>query len=265
MNLLDINNLKKEDIYRIWEGISGGVPEKQQGNIAWSFEGNGIRTRTTFIQAFQRLGLSYIELPNFLKTDESVQDLAGYMDPFYSMYIIRDNDHKRMVEFARSTERPVINAMSSEAHPCEVLTDAYYLESKYDSLQQLSILLWGPLTNVFKSWHSLAEVLGLKITHFCPKEQRRTNDAVIYPESPNGQYDVVVTDAWPGDFSDEEYALSLNKLLELGNPEMLPTPPVTVGEEILFSPSHYDKFSGYAQKRLLLPAQEAIIAHLLRS
>ena len=265
MKLLDINNLDKEDIYQIWEGVSEEGSRKHKGNIAWSFEGNGIRTRTTFIQAFQRLGLSYVELPNFLKTGESVQDLAGYMDPFYSMYIIRDNSHERMVEFANSTERPIINAMSSEAHPCEVLTDAFYLESKYGSLQQLRILLWGPATNVFKSWHSLAEVLGLNLIHYCPKEQHNTQNGVIYTDSPNDRYDVVITDAWPSSFSDEKYALSQNKLIDLDSPELLPTPPVTVGKELLFVPSSYDKFAGYSQKKLLLPVQKSIVSHMLQS
>jgi ornithine carbamoyltransferase len=171
INLLDITSLEKDDIHNIWAIASEGKVREIKGNIAWSFEGNGIRTRTTFIQAFQNLGLSYVELPNFLKTGEPVQDLAGYMDSFYSMYIIRDNDHKKMVEFSSSTERPVINAMSSEAHPCEVLTDAYYLNSKYDSLQRLRILLWGPVTNVFKSWQSLSKILGLNLPHYCLPRQ----------------------------------------------------------------------------------------------
>jgi ornithine carbamoyltransferase len=265
INLLDITSLEKDDIHNIWAIASEGKVREIKGNIAWSFEGNGIRTRTTFIQAFQNLGLSYVELPNFLKTGEPVQDLAGYMDSFYSMYIIRDNDHKKMVEFSSSTERPVINAMSSEAHPCEVLTDAYYLNSKYDSLQRLRILLWGPVTNVFKSWQSLSKVLGLNLTHYCPVEYHQSGNGVIYSSDLTGKYDVVITDAWPAGFSDEKYSLSLSTLTKLGTPELLPTPPVTLGKELLFPLSSYDEFSGYSQKSLLLTVQEAIIYYMLKS
>lgn len=265
IKLLDISSLEIDDIHNIWAIASDGEARKITGNIAWSFEGNGIRTRTTFIQAFQNLGLSYVELPNFLKTGEPVQDLAGYMDSFYSMYIIRDNNHKKMAEFAKATKRPVINAMSSEAHPCEVLTDAYYLHSKYGSLQELRILLWGPTTNVFKSWHSLSKVLGFNLTHFCPQEYHESGNGVTYSSSLVGKYDVVITDAWPSGFSDEKYSLSLSALAKLGSPELLPTPPVTLGKELLFSLSSYDKFTGYSQKSLLLTVQKAIIYYLLKN
>ena len=264
-NLLDINHLEKSDIYQIWKGASEEKPKKQERNIAWSFEGNGIRTRTTFIQAFQKLGLAYIELPNLLKTDESVQDLAGYLDSFYAMYVIRDNNHERMTAFAAATTRPVINAMSSKAHPCEVLTDAFYLDSKYDDLQTLRILLWGPSTNVFQSWYSLSTVLDLNLTHYCPKEYHNAESPVVYSDELNGQFDVVITDGWPTGFSDQKYTLTQLLLTELGSPELLPTPPVAVGEELLFSPSSYDNFAGYNQKKLLLSVQESIINYLLTS
>ncbi len=263
IKLLDINNLKQSDILQIWGNVSREPIKKCEANIAWSFEGNGIRTRTTFIQAFQRLGLSFVELPNFLKTGESVQDLAGYMDAFYDMYIIRDSNHKRMVEFAGATRRPMINAMSSEAHPCEVLTDAYYLHSKFGDLASLRILLWGPLTNVFTSWYSLSEALNFNLTHFCPKEYHCERSSVSYAENLVGQYDVVITDAWPSGFFDEKYSLSQENLLKIGEPELLPTPPVNLGKELLFVPSDYRKFSGYNQKNLLLPVQESIIAFML--
>ncbi|MCJ8298700.1 MAG: hypothetical protein MJK13_07170 [Pseudomonadales bacterium] len=265
IKLLDINNLEKEDIYQIWKGASEGVARSDKGNIAWSFEGNGIRTRTTFIQAFQQLGLSYVELPNFLKTSESVQDLAGYMDSFYSMYVLRDNNHARMLEFANATTRPVINAMSSEAHPCEVLTDAFYLQSKYDSLPELRILLWGPVTNVFKSWYSLSAVLNLNLTHICPQNYHDSKNHVVYCDDINGQFDVVITDAWPTGFCDEKYTLTQRILMDLGCPELLPTPPVTVGNELMFTAQTYPKFAGYAQKQLLLPVQQSIISYLLKN
>ena len=265
IKLLDIGNLTKDDIYNIWRISSEGKTEHVQANIAWSFEGNGIRTRTTFLQAFKNLGISYVELPNFLKTGESVKDLAGYMDSFYSMYIIRENKHSNLAEFSKFTSKPVINAMSSEAHPCEVLADACYLNSKYESIRNIKILLWGPTTNVFKSWHSLANVLGLNITQFCPKSFHELKSEVTFTDYICGECDVVITDSWPSEFSDNNYSLSLSTLAKLGNPELLPTPPVTVGKEVLFELSEYARFSGYSQKKHLLTVQQALIFYMLKS
>ena len=81
MKLIQINDLSAQDIRSIWSlATKPSTPVK--GNVAWSFEGNGIRTRTTFIQAFRELNLSFVELPNFLKTNERVADLAGYLIRF---------------------------------------------------------------------------------------------------------------------------------------------------------------------------------------
>lgn len=265
IKLLDIDNLKSDDIYQIWKNVSN-INNKEYAantNIAWSFEGNGIRTRTTFIQSFQELGLNYVELPNFLKTSESMQDLAGYMDSFYSMYVIRDNNNQKMTDFASATTKPVINAMSSEAHPCEVLTDAYYLTTKFQAIQDIRILLWGPVTNVFKSWHSLSKVLNLNITHFCPMEEHCKTDNINYTEQLTGKYDVIITDAWPSNFSNCKYRLSEDHLLEIGKPILLPTPPVSMGKELDFSPNNSPYFAGYTQKALLLSVQKTIIQHLL--
>ena len=263
LKLLDIDNLEKDDIYKIWRNVTDNAGREFEANIAWSFEGNGIRTRTTFIQAFQKLGVNYVELPNFLKTGESVQDLAGYMDSFYSMYVVREANHQRLEEFSAATTKPVINAMSGEAHPCEVLTDAYYLSLRFESLQDIRILLWGPVTNVFKSWHSLSSVLDLNITQCCPREYHQDKKGISYTEHITGEYDVVVTDAWPAGFSDEKYCLSEHRLREMGNPILLPTPPVIVGSELQNSLCDIANFVGYRQKALLLPVQIEIISYLL--
>ncbi len=263
IKLLDVDDLTASDIAAIWQQVDGGAAPKLNGNVAWSFEGNGIRTRTTFVQAFQQLGLNYVELPNFLKTAESAQDLAGYMDPFFDLYVIRDRNHVRLAEFAQATTKPVINAMSAEAHPCEVLTDAYYLESTFESIQDVRILLWGPTTNVFKSWHSLSRVLDLNLTHYCPKSDHADNGRVTFIDSLAGTFDVVITDGWPSGFSDPTFTLSKSALNQMGDPILIPTPPVTVGNETDTSLDKIPHFVGYGQKELLLPVQKSIVEYLL--
>lgn len=263
LTLLDIDDLTQDDIHRVWDAVRAGEKRQLDANIAWSFEGNGIRTRTTFVQAFQSLGARYVELPNFLKTGESAVDLAGYMDQFYALYVIRESNHQRLTEFARATTRPVINAMSSQAHPCEVLADAYSLYSRYPSLSDLRVLLWGPMTNVFRSWHALAQVLGLDMTHYCPAEGHSDSSHVAYTDNVSGRFDVVVTDAWPEGFSDTQYTLDNDALADLGSPLVIPTPPVTVGNELAVPLGDLDNFVGYAQKQLLLPVQTELVHYLL--
>ena len=104
MKLLRLADLDGADVRAIWSLVASPV-KQLTGTVAWSFEGNGIRTRTTFIQAFRDLGLAFTELPNLLKTGERPRDLAGYLDPFYEMYVIRETDHARLEEFAAAKAR----------------------------------------------------------------------------------------------------------------------------------------------------------------
>lgn len=263
MSLIDISDLKLQDIQMIWQ-LARTLPESISGNVAWSFEGNGIRTRTTFINAFRSLGLSYTELPNFLKTTERVADLAGYLDSFYDIYVIRESNHARLREFSKVSRRPVINAMSSEGHPCEVLSDAGYIDAVLMPIVESQICLYGPPTNVFKSWHQLAQVLDIQIFHVCARSFHMQLPNVLFMDAPPEKADIVITDAWPKQHDDSATPLSLEILARMGNPRLLPTPPFSIGQELAFDPVTYSGFVGYKQKEWLLHVQIAILYFLLR-
>jgi ornithine carbamoyltransferase len=260
MNLLDVDDLSVTEIRAIWT-LAAAPPQHRSGTVAWSFEGNGIRTRTSFIQAFQQLGLAYVELPNLLKTSERASDLAGYLDPFYDMYVVRESHHERLREFAAASSRPVINAMSSAAHPCEVLSDAYYIDSNIRPIENAKIGLWGPPSNVFQSWWALAAVFGIKLHHFCGAEFHSHSAHVAFHSSPSDPVDILVTDGWPSEFNDAAWSLTSEHLARLGNPKLLPTPPFSIGKELGFDPISYEGFVGYDQKRALLSVQRAILMH----
>jgi len=264
MNLITLSELSPDSVGTIWRLVAGPDTELR-GHVAWSFEGNGIRTRTTFIQAFRDLRLAFTELPNLLKTAERACDLAGYLDPFYDLYVVRESNHQRLAEFAAASQRPVINAMSGAGHPCEVLTDAYYIDSALMPIRNARICLWGPTTNVLRSWHQLAQVLGLPwLHHVC---DARLHDATLpgvhFASEPPGPMDIVITDGWPSEAEAPGRPLTLADLERMGNPVLLPTPPFSIGRELAFDPVLYPRFTGYGQKQLLLPVQKAIIRHLL--
>ena len=264
MNLIDISDLQPSDIHEIWkraEEPSGSL----SGTVGWSFEGNGVRTRTSFIQAFRELGLTPIELPNLLKTDERLMDLAGYLDEFYQLYVIRESNHEQLRAFANCSSRPVINAMSKDSHPCEVLTDAFALQKRLGPLSGLRTCLWGPPSNVFRSWHQMAQLMKLQIWHACERRYHNPTEAfVTYTEHPVSPMDVIITDSWASSLTSEpgpEWSLSLEVLRELNMPILLPTPPFFVGKELALDPTTYPNFIGYAQKAMLIRVQRAIVTY----
>lgn len=268
--LIRMSDLRAEDLLAIWQLArqahapwTGGAMPRQP--VAWSFEGPGTRTRTSFLQAFGQLGLGWIELPGLLKTTERPSDLAGYLDPFYSLYVVRESDHARLQAFAQASRRPVVNAVSSQGHPCEVLTDAFSIERLVGPLQGLRIGLWGPVTNVFRSWHELAQVLGLRLQHFCPPPWRGEGAAAVqWHETAATPVDLLVTDGWPAGFDDPAWSLTPQHLAALGQPRLLPTPPFHIGREWACDPVQQPGFLGHAQKHDLLPVQRALVAWLLQ-
>lgn len=263
MHLLRISDLRAADVETIWS-LAGQADAPAAGTVAWSFEGNGIRTRTTFVQAFRDLGLAFTELPNLLKTQERASDLAGYLDPFYDVYVIREANHARLAEFAAASRRPVVNAMSSQGHPCEVLADACHVHTALLPLQRARICLWGPTTNVLRSWHELAGVLGCTVRHVCDARFHEDIGHVTFTETADAPADVVVTDGWPEGAEDPRWSLTEQHLARMGHPVLLPTPPFSIGRELAFDPVAYPRFAGYEQKKLLLPVQKAILRHVLK-
>jgi ornithine carbamoyltransferase len=183
--------------------------------------------------------MEFTELPNLLKTEERVDDLAGYLDSFFDLYVIRDSNHQRLEAFAKASCRPVVNAMSANGHPCEVLTDA----------------------NVFRSWHQIATVLDLNITQVCEERFHEQHPSIEFRTEAPSHVDVVITDSWPAGVDHSALALSSQHLSAMGSPALLPTPPFTIGRELLLDPVVYQGFVGYQQKRLLLPVQKAILRY----
>src|SRR5215210_3905521 len=122
-DLLSIAALSSTDIESIFhlarELKNGYLPSFAGLTSAFSFEGNSLRTRATFLKGMAALNLTAIELPNLLKTKEEKTDLAGYLDQWIDLYVIRESNHASLEAFTRASKRPVINAMSSQAHPCE--------------------------------------------------------------------------------------------------------------------------------------------------
>jgi len=250
--LLDTRSLTSESIERIWSLVPAVDTLDDIGPVAFSFQGSGTRTRTTFIEAIFHLGLQYIELPMILDTKERSQDLAGYLDPFYSLYIIRYHDHDRMSAFSDASQRPVINAMSSLEHPCEALSDAYWFQTTVKPLEQANIVLWGPPTNVLRSWENIARTCGANVNPVDKVSE-------VLPDN----VDLVVTDGWPSKHNDRNLSLTRGYLEKMGLPLLLPTPPFTIGKELDFDPTTYTNFSGYEQKLYLLKVQKAIIRYII--
>ncbi len=270
-NFIKIDDFSADEIQQIFDRADKADQLKFSADMAltacYSFEGNSLRTRATFIKALSELGITAIDIPNFLKTSEGVQHLSGYMDHWFDIYILRDRNHARMVSFAESTQRPMINAMSSDAHPCEVIADVYSVQKEKGDLKSLKFCIMGPPTNVLNSWQRIGKVLGLNFVHLLPEEYAEKHKADFYTtnrEEALRDADVILTDAWNSDFDDKSFQLTLNDL-KTANPDawVIPCPPFNVENEIHPEIIFSEYFAGYGQKKYLYHVQKALIYYLL--
>lgn len=69
--------------------------------------------------------------------------MIGYLENWADMVIVRHKDLNLMEEMARYSQIPIVNAMTSVNHPCEILADLYALSKKYANFYEKKYLLWG--------------------------------------------------------------------------------------------------------------------------
>jgi ornithine carbamoyltransferase len=271
-DLLSIRTLSVDTIHEIFHlarKLKNGYRPSFAGNTsAYSFEGNSLRTRATFLKAMARLEITAIELPNLLKTKEDKTALAHYLDQWVDLYVIRESQHQTLEAFAQASQQPVINAMSAQAHPCEVLSDAFFLWERIGNLQHLKVCLVGPTTNVLRSWRELCELLQIDYVQVCPPQTPSIpEDKMVHSfvEGIKGA-DVILTDHWPEGSFNSDYQVTLEKL-KFAAPHALviPCPPFDTTQEIHPEVIASPYFAGYEQKRDLYEVHQAILVYLLTS
>lgn len=96
--------------------------------IALFFPEGSIRTRVTFEKGVKELGGNTILFPpSALDKKEKLEDVIGYLENWADAVVIRHGDIGVVREVAEHASIPVINAMTSENHPCEILAE--FMES----------------------------------------------------------------------------------------------------------------------------------------
>jgi ornithine carbamoyltransferase len=269
-DLLSIRTLSVDIIQEIFylarKLKNGHQPSFVGITSAYSFEGNSLRTRATFLKALARLGITAIELPNLLKTDEDKSYLAHYLDQWIDLYIIRESQHKILELFAQESQRPVINAMSTQAHPCEVLSDAFFLWERFGNLRQLKVCLVGPVTNVLRSWRELCELFQIEYVQVRPRQEQHVAEEKVTHSLVEGiqAANVILTDRWSAGSFDMEYQLTLEKLkFSAPHALVIPCPPFNTTQEIHPEVIASPYFAGYEQKQDLYAVHQAILVYLL--
>ena len=130
------------------------------------FEKSSTRTRLSFEAGMQQLGGSAIYLntrDSQLGRGEPVEDAAQVISRMSDIVMIRTFEQEIIERFARNSRVPIINGLTNEYHPCQILADIYtYIEHR-GSIKGKTVAWIGDSNNVCNTWLQAAEVFGFNV------------------------------------------------------------------------------------------------------
>ena len=193
------SRFKAGEIYRPFEGKV----------LAVLFEKASTRTRVSFEAGMAQLGGTSIYLNTSetqLKNEESIEDTARAVSRMVDLVMIRTGPHSRLEAFAKESDVPVINGLTNDSHPCQVMGDILTFIEKRGAIEGAVVTWIGDANNVLYSWLSAASILGFKVHISAPPgysinpTQVPDNDACydffLSPEEAAEGADLVTTDNW---------------------------------------------------------------------
>lgn len=273
-SLVFTDDFSKEEIYEIFKLADKFVDDVSRvkylegKTVVLFFPESNIRTRVTFEKGIQELGGETILFPpEALDKKEKIQDVIGYLENWVDAIVVRHSDIEIVKSMAKHARIPVINAMTSENHPCEIITDLYALSKLRKDIEKKKFLFVGARGNIGNTWKAASELMGFELVQCCPvgyeidniKCYTNIDEAVI------GK-DIICTDSVPSKAKEDfkEYQITLQHMQKANQGAILnPCPPFFRGEEVSEDVINSDYFVGYGFKKCLITVQQAILCYLL--
>ena len=279
MHLLRIEDLKSEQINEIFVLADflkiTPKPYLTGKTIVCFFPEASIRTRIAFEKGIKQLGGECILIPSItLEKKEALKDVVSYIECFADAIVIRCDNQEVILEISKYAKVPVVNAMTKNDHPCEVLADLYSIRNRREHYQDLEYTFVGPIGNISRSWMEMAKVMNLKFNHVCTKEhQIKENDCnynfyTMLEEDLLKRSDIILTDSIPNELKTEDYIhhyqITLERMQKTKDQALLnPCPPFYRGEEVCRDVIESQYFVGYQFKENLLYISQAILLYSL--
>ena len=189
----------------------------QHKTLAMIFEKSSTRTRVAFEVAMTQLGGNSIFLASAdtqLGRGEPLEDTARVLSRMVDFVSIRTFEHSKLERFAEYSNVPVINALSDDYHPCQLLADMQtYFEHRGD-IKGKSVTWVGDGHNMCQSYMNAAQQFEFQLTIACPEGfdpspallQARKDWVRIVRDQHEAvrDADLVTTDVWASMGQEEE-------------------------------------------------------------
>lgn len=140
--------------------------------LAMIFEKASTRTRVSFETGFYQMGGNVVNLTSQgsqLGRSESIEDTARVISRMVDLVMIRTFGQDRLVAFAQNSQVPVINGLTNEYHPVQIMTDILTFMEHKGSIRGKRVAWIGDANNMSYSWLEAAKILAFEMTLAIPE------------------------------------------------------------------------------------------------
>jgi len=193
-------------------GMEGDTKILSGKTLAMIFEKPSTRTRVSFEVGMQQLGGHVVVMDgegSQLGRGETVADTARVLSRYVDAIMIRTDDPAKLAELAGYATVPVINGLTDDSHPCQLMADVMTYEEHRGSIKGRKVVWCGDGNNMAASFVHAAERFGFALSLAMP-EQLSLNQKVIDWAAAQGadvtitrdadeactDADLIVTDTW---------------------------------------------------------------------
>ncbi len=194
------------------KGAAGGRKPLAGKIMAMLFDKPSTRTRVSFEVGMKQLGGDVVMLSaqdTQMRRGETVADTARVLSRYVDAIVMRTTQRLKLEEMAAFATVPVINALTDDSHPCQLMADVMTFEERRGPIKGKVVAWTGDGNNVAASWIHAAVKFGFELRLACPKElaphpallewARQNGGKVGLTHDPAAAVrgaDCVVTDAW---------------------------------------------------------------------
>ena len=167
----------------------------QGRTLAMIFERPSTRTRVSFDVGMRELGGETIILTGAemqLGRGETIADTARVLSRFVDAIMIRILDPDDLKELAQNASVPVINGLTRQSHPCQVMADILTFEEHRGPIAGKKIAWAGDYNNVLSSWIDASGLFGFDLEVACPSELQPSASRIARARAAGGR--VVVSE-----------------------------------------------------------------------
>ena len=265
---------------RIYEPLKNRV-------LALIFEKSSTRTRVSFESGMAQFGGSSLFLSprdTQLGRGEPIEDSAKVLSRMVDAITIRTFEHSKIELFARHSSVPVINALTDDFHPCQLLADMQTYHEHRGSISGKKVAWIGDGNNMCNSFINAAKLLNFELVISSPvgydpspeliKSNAKHAHIVRNPIAAAKNADLIVTDVWASMGQEEEQKIRENKFSNYQvSPELMSHAnkdalfmhclPAHRGEEISHDMLEHESSVVWDEAENRLHSQKALLEFLL--